>query len=297
MQSVQLNDIDTTADLTGRAILELVDEVSGLVSPPDVCIKLENLLRDESASADSFGDVIAYDPNLTAQILKLANSAHVSYRGRIDTVSRAVTVLGTSEILSLAYTAHAVANFSKIDSEITDVRTFWQHAAYVALIARAIAKQRNVLHPERLFVAGMLHDLGALILNHGYPSRCAELIAAAGGDEMLLARLEREAFGFDHAALGAALLERWQLPRHLCDAVRWHHSREMVPSLTEAAVLYVAEGLAALFGANFCATPLEQPDFPPAVLEAAGLSPDFDPYDYFDQISPEFVEIVYTLLT
>jgi len=297
MQSVKLHDIDTTADLTGRAVLALVDEASGLVSPPDICMKLENLMRDDAASADSFGDIIAYDPNLTAQILKLANSAHVSYRGRIDTVSRAITILGTSEILSLAYTAHAVANFSRIDSELTDVRMFWQHAAYVALLAKAIAKKRHVLHPERLFVAGMLHDIGTLMLNHGYPTKCAELIDAAAGSESVLARLEREAFGFDHAGVGAALLERWGVPTHLCDAVRWHHSAEMALSSTEAAILLVADGLAAQFGANFCSMPCQTPEFPEPVLAAVGLANDFDPNEFFDQISPEFVEIVYTLLT
>lgn len=274
----------------------LIEDTSVIVSPPDVCMRLEALTRSGTADVQAFCEVISLDPNLTAQILRLANSASVGFRGRIGTVSRAVMVLGTDETLALAYAAYAVAGFSRLRSSATDMNIFWQHATNVALIAKAIAKEQNVLHPERLFVAGLLHDLGSLLINYHHPGIANDLAARAGASEQNLAELELETFGFSHAEVGAALLEAWQLPEALISAVRDHHALPQARYHLETAILHVADTLAAQFGANYCIVPNDEAPIDPAVLACLDMHPEFDRCRYFDTVAPEFVKMVQALM-
>lgn len=274
----------------------MIGETSAIVSPPDVCMKLEALTQSDASDVQAFSDVISLDPNLTAQLLRLANSAAVSFRGRIDTVSRAVMVLGSDETLALSYAAYAVAGFSKLRSPATDMGIFWQHAAHVGLIAKQLAREQGVLHPERLFVAGLLHDLGSLLINFHHPERARELQAESRACEMRLAQLELEEFGFSHAELGAALLESWNLPEALCAAVRDHHDAAQASYHLETAILYVADVLSAQFGANFCVAPNDEAQIPESVLNCLQMPVDFDRCHYFDAVAPEFVQMIHTLI-
>ena len=290
-------DTSATHRLIESRIAALADDVDGLVSPPEICIKLEQLLNDDTASTDDFGDIIALDPSLTARVLKLANSAHYSFAGRIDTVSRAISILGTTELTSLCYAVSGVATFSKISNDLTNVRIFWQHAAYCALLAKALARKCNVLHPERFFVAGMLHDVGTLVLQHRYPEECAHIISEADGSESRISELEYDTFGFNHAELGARILEQWNLPDTLCTALRHHHDGYMTADMRDAAIMYVADTLTAEFGAGVSGLEPDQFEIPEHITEMIGLPYDFDRDALFDEISPEFVDTVYTLLT
>lgn len=223
----------------------LVKDVSGLVSPPHVCVRVFELMRSTDTSARDFGELISQDPNLTARLLRIANSSFYGFSSRIDTVSRAVAVLGMNELYNLAIAVSALKSFSEIPSSLVSMETFWRHSVYCGLVARALAKRCRILHPERLFVAGLLHDIGSLVLFNRLPELCGDLLAETDGDEEALHRAEIDALGFSHAEVGSVLLTTWNLPPVLPGAVRGHHdpSKTVVGHL-EACIVRIANLLA-----------------------------------------------------
>lgn len=221
-----------------------VRDAGALVSPPDVCIKVFELMEGDAASAQALGDVITRDPSLTARLLRIVNSPFYGFTRRIDTVSRAVTVIGTSELYNLVIAVSAITSFSRIPNFIVNIDTFWRHGICCGIVARELAQRCQVLHPERLFVAGVLHDIGSLILYHRAPDTMRDLLLAAQGDETVLSRTEARTFGFDHAELGALLLDRWQLPPELIQTVRLHHRPAAADQAAlETAIVHIADAM------------------------------------------------------
>lgn len=253
-----------------------IRDAGALVSPPDVCIKIFELMESNSASAQSLGNVITRDPSLTARLLRIVNSSFYGFPRRIDTVSRAVTVIGTSELYSLVVAVSAITSFSRIPNFIVNIDTFWRHGVCCGIIARELANRCKVLHPERLFVAGVLHDIGSLIVYHRAPDTIKGLLLAAQGNEGAFARAESQALGFDHADLGGLLLDCWQVPPELVQAVRFHHRPAAADQAgLEAAIVHIADALA-----NHCeqgafyAMPSAQLRIDAAAWQLTGLRPE-----------------------
>ena len=195
-------------------ITDLVKDVSGLVSPPDVCVRVFELMRASTSSAEDFGEIIGRDPNLTTRLLRMVNSSFYGFASRIDTVSRAIAVIGTQELYALVISVSAVQSFSKIAPQQVDMSSFWRHSVCCGLIARRLSRHCGVLHPERLFIAGLLHEVGTLVLFHQLPELSAELVEACEGDEDSLHRAELDTLGYSHAEVGSLLLTLWSLPLH-----------------------------------------------------------------------------------
>ena len=150
------------------------------------------------------------------------------------------------EIQKLVLAICAVESFSKLSSSLTNMNSFWRHAVYTGLVAQALARRARILHPERLFVAGTLHDIGSLLINKRFPEIAERTIRLANGDEDELPDQELASLGFDHAYLGGLMLESWQLPSALVDAVRSHHApnRARVAPI-ESAIVKIADTIAA----------------------------------------------------
>lgn len=223
---------------------DLVADISHLVSPPEIHWQLEEAIESPYSSWERVADIISQDPNLSAQLLKLANSAFHAQR-HVDTLSRAVALLGTRVLYDLAIGVSAMGVFQRLPAELLDVSAFWRHSLATGMVAKTLAQHANVLHPERLFVAGLLHEVGILALCMRFPHRMSEALTPARHDEDLLAPRERELFGYDHAEVGARLLELWHLPISTTDSVRHHHRPWLAkgPSL-EPALVHLADKIA-----------------------------------------------------
>ncbi len=253
----------------------LIRDVSGLVSPPHVCARVFELMRSTDASAKDFGHVIGQDPNLTARLLRVANSSFFNFSCRIDTVSRAVTAIGLNELYTILIAVSAVQSFSRIPNHLVNMDTYWRHSVFCGLLARGIARRANVLHPERLFVAGLLHDIGSLVLFHRIPEQCGKLLLAADGDEQALYEAEIGALGFSHAEVGSLLLTLWNLPPALPGAVRGHHdpSRASVGAF-EAGIVKIADTLAnQISSAALHLGGCPEREIAPSAWSAIGLDP------------------------
>jgi HD-like signal output (HDOD) protein len=285
---------DDASDPRRRAA-PLAEQVRGLVSPPDVCVRVLELVRSDSASAEDIAQVVATDPALTVRLLRIVNSPLYGLRGRVETVPRAVTVLGVDALTSLVVAVSAVASFARIPSGLVNMDTFWRHGVLCGLIARALARRARVLHPERLFTAGLLHDIGSLVLYHQVPDTMRGLLTAAAGAEQHLYEAEMATFGYAHAQLGGLLLEGWGLPATLHTAVGWHHEPARAEEAPiEAAIVHLAEKLANHSGlGGYCEGPITEPEPPAEDWQALGLDPDaVDLEEILGQAGREFAEVV-----
>jgi HD-like signal output (HDOD) protein len=222
-----------------------ITQVKGLVSPPDICIRIFEMIESQTATTKQLGEVIGQDPNLTVRLLKIVNSSYYHFSSRIDTISRAITVIGIRELSSLVLAVSAAKTFRNIPAELVSIDTFWRHSIYTALVARELAKRCDILHPERLFVTGLMHDIGSLIIYNRVPGAAKAILMQSNGSEQAMYTLETDALGTNHAQVGGMLLEMWMLPKILREAVMFHHEPQLCESAPiEAAIVHIAEVLA-----------------------------------------------------
>lgn len=225
----------------------LVKGVASLVSLPEVCIQVNSMADDDGSSAADIAQVISQDPGLTARLLKIANSSFYRYPSKIETVSRAVTIIGTRELRYLVLAASAVRSFDRISSNDVDMASFWRHSVYCGVIARLLAARCRVLHGERLFVAGLLHDVGSLIMLTRIPDLVQVMRFRAHHANVPMYEAEREIFDTDHGEVGAELMRMWRLPASLQAAAVYHHEPQQAQEYAlEACLVHIANILAHL---------------------------------------------------
>ncbi len=279
------------------ALVSLLDDVEGLASPPDVCLRVFELVHSPNAGAADIAEVVATDPNLTARLLRIANSAFYRFRRKIDTISRAIMVIGTTELYQLVLSVSAVKSFSGIPNELVRMETFWKHSVYTGLVARALAERASVLHPERLFVAGLLHDIGSLVLYHQRPQAMRDLLLVADGDEEVLYEAEHDRFGFSHADVAALMMDEWCLPEELVLAIKWHHQPGFAGlAALEAQLLFLAGQLVnESEQGNFMGSPRADVQVEAEMLAMAGLGED-DLFAAFEAAAEQFPSVLESLI-
>jgi HD-like signal output (HDOD) protein len=221
---------------------DLVSRNVRLVSLPEVCIQVQALADSPHTTAADIGDVVGKDTALTTRLLKLVNSAYFSLPRKIDTISRAVNMIGMRELRNLTMAASAAEVFSRIPSHLIDMAAFWQHSVYCGLVARNLAQRCHVLHSERLFTAGLLHDVGRLLMLMKLPDDVGQAQSIRLQSKKDICTIERELVGFDHAQVGQALLLHWNMPANLCASVLYHHNpQDADDAHLEAALLHIAD--------------------------------------------------------
>mgnify|MGYP001171539848 FL=1 len=202
---------------------ELVLRAPNLGSPPLVYRRLMAIIDDPRSGPDDVAGVISQDTALTIKLLKLVNSALFSFGRRIDTVSQAVEAVGTNRVRDLALATSVTSFFRDVPPELIHAADFWRHSLACGVGARAIATHLRARDVERFFVAGMLHDVGRLVLYTTAPPEACAIHEHARSREIPLYEAERELMGFDHGTVGGALMEHWNMPSSLTEAVALHH--------------------------------------------------------------------------
>lgn len=291
--SEQNSKIKTTT-LTPR---ELVTGSIRLVSLPEVCIRLNEILDEPMVTAAELGHIISQDTSLTARLLKIVNSSYYGFPARIETVSRAVTVVGLRELRGLVIAASAVEMFANVPDEILNKVRFWRHSLYCGVIARLLAEQCHVLHSERLFVAGLLHDIGKLIIAQRLPQETKKIALEAESGQHPEFEVEQDLLGFNHAEVGGELMQAWNMPETLFESVAYHHNPGCAKSgIMETCLVHMA---------NIFTTEVEsglemKSDAPaqeiePFAWEITGLNENVKDH-VFREVGPLFTEALETIL-
>jgi len=220
-----------------------------LASPPTLYLRLRQLLNDPQYTLGDIADLVTTDPALTARILRIANSAYFGGLEGVDTVRRALVVLGSRQIHDIVLATSVISRFSGIPTRLVNMHSFWQASVHAAAAAKLLAERCFIFDSERMFTAGLLAQLGELVLYLRVPSVMADVLEIARRDDQPVHLVERELLGFDYAEVGGELFSAWQLPSSLVEPVR-HHTNPVAAAerMLEASIVAIAVTLAAHIG-------------------------------------------------
>lgn len=211
--------------LTSNTTLELV---SGLHSLPPIPSNYQGVIRaiqSPDASLQDIGEAISKDVGMTSRVLQVANSAYYGYSKKITSPSEASLLLGIETLKSLVRYTHVLNNFPQTAASNAIFEKVWRHSVGVAAVARKITmmQTRDEALAEEAFTAGLLHDIGKLVLVSLKPEEYKEVMRQAYESKSLLHTMERVKLGTTHAETGAYLLSLWGIPFSILEAVAWHH--------------------------------------------------------------------------
>lgn len=216
-----------------------VRDVSNLPTLPAVVQFVGNMVEEGQASAQEIGTVIARDQVLSARLLRMVNSPFYGFPGRISSVTHAVVLLGFNVVKGLVL---STAVFDRLGD---NSRHLWQHSLGVALISRQLAKELKLGDPEETMVAGLLHDIGKVILGHLAPEDYAAAVQVAEVKHIHILQAEREILGLDHCEVAQWAADSWHLPERLQDVLAWHHAPHMAKEgRAMTAIVHLADILA-----------------------------------------------------
>lgn len=252
---------------------QCIHEDTKLSTLPEVYQQILDAISKPSSSAYDIENVINKDANLSACLLKIVNSAFYGYPSQIDTLSRAVNIVGTKQLSTLAIGVNVITMFKDIPPDIIDMKMFWKHSVLCGICARILAGYKNIQNTERLFVAGLLHDIGRLVLYNYRPQEALYAVTTARKMRHLLYLEEKDIWGLDHAEMSGRLLTTWQMPMSLEDAVHHHHEPQKAANQAEASLVHVADLITNTMGVGTSGERL----IPPLDREAwaqIGLSPN-----------------------
>jgi putative nucleotidyltransferase with HDIG domain len=216
---------DLKKRLRSNEIRRLVAQEQCLPSIPAVYFKILDALQDPNCPVERIGEIVATDPGLTSKILQLVNSAFLGFAREVASADEAVMLLGTGPIRSMALTLHLFSAFSNPQGQDGSLERVGGHSIRVGQLAQRIAKLEGADEKltEEAFTAGLLHDVGKLILAENPSVKYLELMAQARQAGRTLIEAESAALQATHAEVGAYLLDLWGLPLPLVEAVAWHH--------------------------------------------------------------------------
>ena len=223
----------------------MVENVLQLISLPEIYLRLQNTIDDPLHSREQIADVITYDPALSARVLRIANSSYYSFPREIETVVSAVGIIGELDLRNLVLVTTVVGSMSSLDYRGVDIDAFWLHSLRCAIIARLIAQSAGGNNPEILFLAGMLHDLGILVIYQQDSTLAGSIARQMEEKHQLRDQAERELLGFDHAEVGALLIEAWGLSTELTELTRCHHQYQLAQDSKPAALMLALANLLA----------------------------------------------------
>ncbi|MGB0834290.1 MAG: HDOD domain-containing protein [Psychrobium sp.] len=197
---------------------EFVTKANKLYTLPDICLQLNSLVNSKNSSVDDIACLVGHDPALTFRVLKLANSALYSRKGNISTIDDAIQKIGTDELCNIAIATSAALVFKGAGRNKINLKNYWQHSVFTAIIARELYQLKSKRKEGSMFVAGLLHNIGFLIVLERLPYYMVKL-ADVVGEEHKERGFEKETLGFTFVDISSELLKKWQLGDDLIDLV------------------------------------------------------------------------------
>jgi HD-like signal output (HDOD) protein len=254
--------------LNACSLESLVSNTASLISLPEIYVKFKQLTEDEASDVTDFAELVTMDSNLTSAVLKVINSPLYGFSGQIDAIDRAINLLGLGQLHDLILALSAV-NAISTTNDIEPLKAFWRRSIYCGVMARLLAEEKGVRDVSGMFVIGLLHEIGRMLLFIKQPDATRYAIDDARACAISLAQSETKIFGYHYGQVGAALLASWNLPAKVFSVVEHH----LQPSDCEH---YYTQ--ASILGASHCL--------------AAQARTGVDPYSYtLEHIGTDAIEI------
>lgn len=210
-----------------EGLQKIINSLSSLPSIPHTYLKVKKCLADiDKVSIDQIADLIEEDTSISAEILRWANSSLFGQRHQVDTVKRAILVLGLEIVEGLVLSEAVFGSVAPRSADGFDLKTFQAHSMACGITAKLLICELPYMEPkdeDRAFTAGLLHDIGKLIEARYLGEHFKKIITAAREKKMLMLNAEQEILGTSHEEIGGYLAEWWSLPSFIVNAVKWHH--------------------------------------------------------------------------
>ena len=231
-------------------IKSVVEKIQSLPTLPKVAIRIIDLASNPEVSMDELSGAIHQDPSLAARVLRIANSSFYGMPRQVDSLQLALVILGLEEVRNLALGITLLNVIKDLDTHVSyDREKFWIHSAGCGIVARAIGRKLQFRSHGTDFVAGLLHDMGKIIIDEYFGSKFILIFNKTFTHKPPMLEAEREILGESHELVGGWLAEKWRLPETLCEAIIHHHdfpSSESWPALKDPGVValaYIAEAI------------------------------------------------------
>jgi len=266
--------------LSNPAVRGLVRRMTVVPSPPDLYFEVVRALRAPDVDIEKIAQRAAQDPAMTAKLLQLANSAAIGLRHRVTSVQSAIGYLGLETTRSLILLAHTFSYCDKTRLAGFSIEALWRHSLRTGLLARAIARHEDAPAEtvDEAFLAGLLHDIGELLMAVNIPEDYARVIARARQCKVPLWQAEFELLQATHAELGAELMAIWGLPLTVVEALALHHhpAKLLSTSFCPLAAVHVADSVEHEISGP--ASPLPDNTIDPTYLADLGLEDRLEPW-------------------
>lgn len=228
----------------------VLKRIQALPPLPTSAMRVIDLTKNPATSVKELETVIGQDPALTAGILRQTNSAYYGYARRISSLQEAIVMLGFQVIQGLAM-AHAVAPLLKTElvGYQIDQDGLWKHSMLTAMAAKRLCQQRKIPFGDVAFTAGLLHDIGKLVISIYVQEVGAFMLEKVKAAKLPYVELEEKVIGYNHATVGGLLAKTWNLPESLTEIISLHHNPSQAQNYPElTCVVHVANGLTSSLG-------------------------------------------------
>jgi len=229
------------------AIENLKNQVQNIINLPplpNITMEIIGMIDNPNINVQTLSKAIAKDQVITSKVLKVANSPFFSYPRIISTIDFAITILGYEAVKEIVLSASYIGHFKNYKNDQFNTESFWLHLTSSSVISREIAKSIKYPLVGEAFIAGLIHDMGIFIMSQFFQKEFNQLLELTSKEDKNLLDIENEIFGATHTEIGSWLLEKWNFPPQLVEAVKYHHTPEKAsinPKLTT--IIYYTEYL------------------------------------------------------
>ncbi len=229
---------------------KIIEKISSFPTLPTMASKLMGLLNDAEISASEIGRVIQYDPALTANLLKAANSVYLGQSRTVDSLSEAFFRLGTKWVYQMSVSSLIYSNLNRpVSGYELSGEALWRHSVAVAQMSDILCEQLKIRDAGIIFTAGLLHDIGKMILGEFVSESFDDIQAIVINEKIPFEEAEKRVIGVDHAEVGGMTAERWNFPPAIVETIRWHHQPEKAAVQSETIdIVHVADATCLIQG-------------------------------------------------
>jgi len=203
---------------------EKIQNIIHLPALPTIAMEVIGIIENPKTNVHTLSNIISKDQVLASKILKIANSPFYGYSKTISTLDFAIVILGFETLKEAVLSVSLISHLSKNVSKNFDINAFWGHSIATSVISRELAKNLGYKILAESFVAGLIHDLGILILNQYFSKEFDEVINLSQNENISLLEAEVKVFGVTHDEVGSWLAQRWNFPKQLIESMRYHHN-------------------------------------------------------------------------
>lgn len=210
--------------MNSRIVLKKIDRIDAIPTLPAVAMEVNRMLMDINTSIQKLAQLIEKDQSIASRLLKLGNSSFYGLRRRVTNIPKAVVLLGFNTIRNVVVSVSVVDAFTGPTTlDGLDISDFWKHSVAVGMVSKRLAVQVAPGSEDDCFLAGLLHDIGKIVLSQYFPEIFKEIWTLAHHGGISFYNAEKRADSTDHAVIGGHLAQKWQLPKGLVDTIRYHH--------------------------------------------------------------------------